>query len=43
MALTSERRKTHKFNTVAHCSDTVSPMFFTVGHSSILARPPLLG
>jgi hypothetical protein len=39
---TSDRRKTHTLGTVAHCSDTVYNCFTTVGHDSVLSRPPLL-
>jgi hypothetical protein len=39
---TSERCKTHNFGTVVHYSDTVPPLFSTVSHNSVLARPPLL-
>jgi hypothetical protein len=45
---TSDQRKTHTLGTVAHCSDTVyncsttALSLSTVGHSSILSRPPLL-
>jgi hypothetical protein len=30
------------FDTVCHCSTTVLSLFSTIGHSFVLARPPLL-